>query len=67
MSSVSTADACPRPITVAALTAMGKLDQLKFHLGFARQNGVTDDELKEALLHLAFYSGCPNGTGPRRC
>jgi 4-carboxymuconolactone decarboxylase len=50
-------------ITVAALTAMGKLEQLQFHLGFARQNGVTDDELKEALLHLAFYSGWPNGMG----
>jgi 4-carboxymuconolactone decarboxylase len=50
-------------ITVAALTALGKLDQLQFHLGFARQNGVTDDELKEALLHLAFYPGWPNGMG----
>ncbi|ASN20133.1 carboxymuconolactone decarboxylase family protein [Arthrobacter sp. YN] len=50
-------------ITVAALTAMGKMDQLKFHLGFARQNGVTDEELKEALLHLAFYAGWPNGMG----
>ncbi|MER6975958.1 carboxymuconolactone decarboxylase family protein [Streptomyces carpinensis] len=50
-------------ITVAALTAMGKTDQLKFHLGFARQNGVTDDELQEALLHLAFYAGWPNGMG----
>ncbi|TSD97222.1 carboxymuconolactone decarboxylase family protein [Skermania sp. ID1734] len=50
-------------ITVAALTAMGKMDQLQFHLGFARQNGVTDDELKESLLHLAFYSGWPNGMG----
>lgn len=50
-------------ITVAALTAMGKMDQLQFHLRFARQNGVTDDELKEALLHLAFYSGWPNGMG----
>lgn len=50
-------------ITVAALTAMGKMDQLKFHLGFARQNGVTDEELQEALLHLAFYAGWPNGMG----
>jgi 4-carboxymuconolactone decarboxylase len=39
------------------------MDQLQFHLGFARQNGVSDDELKEALLHLAFYSGWPNGMG----
>jgi len=50
-------------VTVAALTALGKMDQLQFHLGFARQNGVTDEELKEALLHLAFYSGWPNGMG----
>ncbi|HEY3557129.1 MAG TPA: carboxymuconolactone decarboxylase family protein [Kribbella sp.] len=48
-------------ITVAALTALGKADQLEFHLRYARQNGLTDDELKEALLHLAFYSGWPNG------
>ncbi|MDQ0032089.1 carboxymuconolactone decarboxylase family protein [Arthrobacter bambusae] len=50
-------------VTIAALTAMGKMDQLKFHLAFARQNRVTDDELREALLHLAFYAGWPNGMG----
>lgn len=50
-------------ITVAALTAMGKMDQLQFHLAYARQNGVTDEELKEALLHLAFYAGWPGGMG----
>jgi 4-carboxymuconolactone decarboxylase len=50
-------------VTIAALTALGKMDQLQFHLAFARQNGVTDDELKEALLQLAFYSGWPNGMG----
>jgi 4-carboxymuconolactone decarboxylase len=47
-------------ITVAALTATGKADQLTFHLDFARRNGVTEDELKEAILHLAFYTGWPN-------
>ncbi|MFE2985022.1 carboxymuconolactone decarboxylase family protein [Streptomyces sp. NPDC059262] len=50
-------------VTISALTALGKMDQLQFHLGFARQNGVTDEELQEALLHLAFYSGWPNGMG----
>ena len=50
-------------VTIAALTALGKTEQLKFHLGFALRNGVTSDELKEALLHLAFYSGWPNGMG----
>jgi len=47
-------------ITVAALTALGKSEQLRFHLDFARRNGVTEDELKEAILHLAFYAGWPN-------
>lgn len=50
-------------VTISALTALGKMDQLQFHLAFTRQNGVTDAELKEALLHLAFYSGWPNGMG----
>ncbi|MFF2650253.1 carboxymuconolactone decarboxylase family protein [Streptomyces sp. NPDC058045] len=48
-------------ITVAALTAMGRTDQLRFHLDFARRNGVTEDELKEAITQLAFYTGWPNG------
>lgn len=47
-------------ITVAALTAMGKTEQLTFHLAFAREHGVTDEQLKEAILHLAFYAGWPN-------
>ncbi|WP_333619915.1 carboxymuconolactone decarboxylase family protein [Dietzia sp.] len=50
-------------VTISALTALGKMDQLRFHLAFARENGVTDDELEEALLQLAFYSGWPSGMG----
>lgn len=48
-------------VTISALTALGKIEQLKFHLTYARQNGVTDAELKEALLQLSFYAGWPNG------
>ncbi|TWE12678.1 carboxymuconolactone decarboxylase family protein [Rudaeicoccus suwonensis] len=48
-------------ITVAALVATGKTEQLTFHLDYARTNGATEDELKEAILHLAFYTGWPNG------
>ncbi|MGH3626261.1 MAG: carboxymuconolactone decarboxylase family protein [Sciscionella sp.] len=50
-------------VTISALTALGKMDQLQFHLAFARRNGVTGEELKEALLQLAFYAGWPNGMG----
>jgi 4-carboxymuconolactone decarboxylase len=47
-------------ITVAALVAMNRPDQLRFHLAFAVDNGVKKEELIELITHLAFYSGWPN-------
>jgi len=47
-------------ITVAALVALNRPDQLRFHLNFALQNGVKEEELIEAITHLAFYAGWPN-------
>lgn len=46
-------------ITVAALVAGGDAGQLSFHLGRAKDNGVTETELIEAITHLAFYTGWP--------
>jgi 4-carboxymuconolactone decarboxylase len=46
-------------ITLAALATLGRTAQLPWHIGFARQNGVTDDEIAEAFTHLAFYAGWP--------
>jgi 4-carboxymuconolactone decarboxylase len=46
--------------TVAALVAMNRPDQLRFHLNYAVQNGVKKEELVEVITHLAFYSGWPN-------
>jgi 4-carboxymuconolactone decarboxylase len=46
-------------ITVAALTTGGNTEQLVFHLGLAKENGATEDELIEAITHLAFYAGWP--------
>ena len=46
-------------ITVAALVAGGSTEQLGGHLDRARQNGLTETELKEAIIHLAFYAGWP--------
>lgn len=46
-------------ITVAALTAGGNAEQLIYHLQFAKDNGATDEELIEAITHLAFYAGWP--------
>ncbi|MGH7739731.1 MAG: carboxymuconolactone decarboxylase family protein [bacterium] len=47
-------------ITVAALVALNRPEQLRHHLGRAVENGVTQDELKEAITHLAFYAGWPS-------
>lgn len=47
-------------ITVSALVAMYRPDQLRSHLGLASQNGLTREELVEAITHLAFYSGWPS-------
>jgi len=47
-------------ITVAALIAMNRPDQLRFHLNYAVQNGVKKEELIEIITHLAFYSGWPS-------
>src|SRR3954452_5441831 len=46
-------------ITVAALIAGGDAEQLRFHLGRASENGLTEPELIEAITHLAFYAGWP--------
>jgi 4-carboxymuconolactone decarboxylase len=46
-------------VTCAALVTNGSFEQLRSHLGIARQNGLTETELKEMIIHLAFYAGWP--------
>jgi 4-carboxymuconolactone decarboxylase len=46
-------------ITVAALIALYRPEQLRGHIGRALANGVTKDEISEIITHLAFYSGWP--------
>lgn len=47
-------------VTVAALIAMNRPDQLRSHITRARTNGVTLEEVVETITHLAFYAGWPN-------
>ena len=46
-------------ITVAALMTNGSTEQLKPHLVRARDNGLSEAELTEVIIHLAFYAGWP--------
>ena len=47
-------------ITVAALMALYRPDQLKGHTERALANGVTREEIGELITHLAFYAGWPS-------
>jgi 4-carboxymuconolactone decarboxylase len=48
-------------ITLAALTALSKPNQLKVHVRGALANGATVNEIREVLLHTCVYSGIPSG------
>jgi 4-carboxymuconolactone decarboxylase len=46
-------------ITITALIALGRDEELAMHLRAARRVGLTDDEIKEVLLQSAVYCGVP--------
>ena len=54
-------------ITVATLAALGRMQQLPWHLNFARQNGLSNEELTEVFTHLAFYAGWPAAVSALSC
>jgi 4-carboxymuconolactone decarboxylase len=47
-------------VTISALIALNRPDQLRRHLQRARDNGLTRDEIVETITHLAFYAGWPS-------
>jgi 4-carboxymuconolactone decarboxylase len=46
-------------MVVSALIALGKERQMVGHFNRALDNGLTVEEIKEIITHLAFYSGWP--------
>ncbi len=53
-------------ITVAVLTALYRTEELKGHMRRALDNGVTKDELRGLITHLAFYAGWPTAVNAGR-
>ena len=49
-------------VTVSALVAGYRQNELPFHLRKALENGVTREEIIEVITHLAFYSGWPSAS-----
>ena len=46
-------------LTIALMVALNRADELRMHVRAALNNGVTQDEIKEILLHCAIYCGVP--------
>lgn len=46
-------------VTLTALVAMGRWEELPLHIRGALANGLTEDDIKEVLLHTAIYCGVP--------
>lgn len=46
-------------ITVAMLVALNKHEELALHIRGAFNNGVTETELKEIMIHAGCYCGWP--------
>lgn len=50
-----------RLLTIAALVAQGKERQMRGHFNGALTQGITPEELTEAVVHLIAYTGFPSG------
>jgi 4-carboxymuconolactone decarboxylase len=43
------------------LAALNRPEEFKLHVGAALRNGLTKDELKDALIQVGIYCGIPAG------
>jgi 4-carboxymuconolactone decarboxylase len=46
-------------LTIALLAALNRQDELAMHIRATQNTGVTADQIKEVLLHIAAYAGVP--------
>jgi 4-carboxymuconolactone decarboxylase len=53
-------------ITIAALTVLGRENELKTHLRGAKNLGIPRAKVEEMMLHLAHYGGWPTGVAGLR-
>ena len=54
-------------ITLGALTALGRVQLLRWLIGFAQLNGLSRDEITEVCTHLAVYAGWPAAVSALGC
>jgi 4-carboxymuconolactone decarboxylase len=46
-------------ITISSLVSAGNIEQLEAHIPMGIASWLTEDEVKEAITHVAFYAGWP--------
>ena len=46
-------------VTLTALVALGRFDELALHIRGAKRNGLSNEEIEEVLLQCAVYLGVP--------
>jgi len=46
-------------ITIAALTALYRPNELQIHIGRGLDNGLSRTEISELIMHMAVYGGFP--------
>ncbi|WP_062464158.1 carboxymuconolactone decarboxylase family protein [Demequina soli] len=46
-------------VTITSLVTGGNIEQLKAHIPMGLANGLTQDQIVEAITHVAFYTGWP--------
>jgi 4-carboxymuconolactone decarboxylase len=54
-------------VTMATLATLGQDRQLKVHIRFARNVGVSDEEIVEVLMQIAVYAGWGRALDALRC
>jgi 4-carboxymuconolactone decarboxylase len=46
-------------VTIALLAALGHYDEMAMHIRATARTGATEEDVREALLHVAIYAGVP--------
>ncbi len=46
-------------VTITSLVTAGNIEQLSAHIPLGLANGLTEDQIVEAITHVAFYAGLP--------
>ena len=46
-------------VTIALLAALGHDEELALHVRATRNTGATQEDLREAMMHVAIYAGVP--------